>query len=50
MRFSIGLTRLPLPQFTWASIDKQVEKPKPAVAEITADQTADLTPEEADNE
>jgi hypothetical protein len=33
MRFPIGLTRLPLPQFTWASIDKHVENPHPAPAE-----------------
>lgn len=40
MRFSIGLTRLPLPQFTWGSIDKQVEKLRPAVAETVTETTA----------
>jgi hypothetical protein len=49
MRYSIGLTRLPLPQFTWASIDKQVEKREPVV-DNSADQIPDLTPTEADNE
>jgi hypothetical protein len=39
MRFPIGLTRLPLPQFTWASIDKQVEKPQPAPSELTVETT-----------
>jgi hypothetical protein len=45
MRFSIGLTRLPLPQFTWASIDKQVEDTQPAPEE----RTAELTVKEDDN-
>ncbi|CAB4863090.1 unannotated protein [freshwater metagenome] len=45
MRFSIGLTRLPLPQFTWASIDKQVEDTQPAPADLTAE----LTVKEDDN-
>ena len=45
MRFSIGLTRLPLPQFTWASIDKQVEDTQPASAELNAG----LTVKEDDN-
>jgi len=39
MRFPIGLTRLPLPQFTWESIDKQVEKPQPAPSELTVETT-----------
>jgi hypothetical protein len=39
MRFPIGLTRLPLPQFTWASIDKQVEKPQSAPSELTVETT-----------
>jgi hypothetical protein len=39
MRYSIGLTRLPLPQFVWASIDKQVEKAPLAPAE-TVNETA----------
>jgi hypothetical protein len=42
MRFSIGLTRLPLPQFTWASIDRQVET-RPLVP-------AETTPEESTQE
>lgn len=33
MRYSIGLTRLPLPQFVWASIDKRVESTSLAPAE-----------------
>jgi hypothetical protein len=33
MRYSIGLTRLPLPQFVWASIDKRVETTPLAPAE-----------------
>lgn len=39
MRFSIGLNRLPLPQFTWASIDKQVEKHQPAISELAVETT-----------
>jgi hypothetical protein len=46
MRFSIGLTRLPLPQFTWGSIDRQVEKPLPAPAETVTETTV----KEGDNE
>jgi len=37
MRFSIGLTRLPLPQVTWASIDKQVEDTQSTPVELTAE-------------
>ena len=36
MRYTFGLTRLPLPQFVWASIDKRVEKTMPAPAEIVS--------------
>lgn len=39
MRYSVGLTRLPLPQFVWASIDKRVEKPQPAHAETVTETT-----------
>ena len=39
MRFSIGLTRLPLSQFTWANIDKKVDVVQPAPAENTIDET-----------
>jgi hypothetical protein len=46
MRFPIGLTRLPLPQFTWASIDRQVDKPQLAPAEITTEEPT----KEAENE
>lgn len=45
MRNSLGLTRLPLPQFTWANIDKPVEKTQPAPAETVTDATVT----EADN-
>lgn len=45
MRNSLGLTRLPLPQFTWANIDKPVEKTLPATAETVTEMTAT----EADN-
>ncbi len=50
MRFPMGLTRLPLPQFTWGSIDQQVEKPQPAVVDIAAHSTTELTATEDDNE
>lgn len=47
MRNSLGLTRLPLPQFTWANIDKPVEKPQPAPAETVT--VTDATVTEVDN-
>jgi hypothetical protein len=40
MRYSIGLTRLPLPQFAWASIDKRVETPPLAPAETVIETAA----------
>jgi hypothetical protein len=40
MRYSIGLTRLPLPQFVWASIDKRVEKTTLAPAETVTETAA----------
>lgn len=40
MRYSIGLTRLPLPQFVWASIDKRVEEHQPVPAETVTEATA----------
>jgi hypothetical protein len=40
MRYSIGLTRLPLPQFVWASIDKRVETTPLAPAETVVETAA----------
>lgn len=39
MRYSIGLTRLPLPQFVWASIDKKVDPVQLAPAETVTETT-----------
>jgi hypothetical protein len=50
MRFPIGLTRLPLPQFTWGSIDQQVETPQPAIVEIAVNSTNEPTTTEDNNE
>jgi len=40
MRYSIGLTRLPLPQFVWASIDKRMETTPLAPAETVIETAA----------
>ena len=50
MRFSFGLTRLPLPQFTWGSIDQQVETPQPAVADVAVSSTTESATKEDGNE
>lgn len=49
MRFSIGLTRLPLPQFVWASIDKRVTTPKPAPTPASAVVGSESAVKEGDN-
>jgi|GEM_PF-3128301 len=50
MRFSFGLTRLPLPQFTWGSIDQQVEIPQPAVADAAVSSTTESATQEDEYE
>ncbi|MEY4899509.1 MAG: hypothetical protein RL294_1320 [Actinomycetota bacterium] len=52
MRFSIGLTRLPLPQFTWGSIDQQVDTPQPAAAaaDVAVSSTIESATKEDENE
>ncbi len=50
MRFSFGLTRLPLPQFTWGSIDQQVETPQPAAADVAVSSTTESATKEDGNE
>jgi len=50
MRFPIGLTRLPLPQFTWGSIDQPVATPQPVVADIAVTSATESTTKEDENE